>query len=463
MKANLQKKEEDHEFKRESNLRNTGSIIGTPSPFEKKDFIATPNDFVWSSSNNTPIVNNKTVVDKTLGFEGFSNFKDEQMKTNKNFISKEYIMSMKNNENTLNATSNYDPTPITNNNNNKNEYLSSLPLDRENAIPKLNNVFNVNINPNVNLFNFPVIKATGHLTQLNNNGSYFSEGNNGNYSSIFKFSQPSPVNINNPIKNDIFSVNGNNVQQQKYYPSNNSININNTINININNNIVNNNMNHTPHTIGMPNSTGNNYGYNKGGKYVKQNLNYAEMDKEELAQYVDVLGKDQAGCRLLQKRISEDPSFSNDHLYHEMLDKLIDFMYDAFGNYLVQKILENVSDEKKKEIIRLIEPEFLSLGCSPHGTRVIQKIIEVITHNKDLIYCFIKVFEKYSINLMKDINGNHIIIKFVFTMVSPLNDFIYKQLVDNIVDICTHKHGCCVLQKCIEGANDKQRVCNFYL
>lgn len=306
------------------------------------------------------------------------------------------------------------------------------------------NVFNVNINPNVNLFNFPIMKATGQINQLGNN--YFSENIN-NYSSIFKYQQQ--VHNNNDGKNNLFAMNNINNQPQKLIANNSLINGSGTININ--NDLSN------IHSISIPNSNYTNTN-SKGSKFIKQNLNYAEMDKEELAKYVEILGKDQAGCRLLQKRISEDPSFSNEYLYQEMVNKITDFMYDAFGNYLIQKILENISDEKKKEIIRIIEPEFLDLGCSPHGTRVIQKIIEVITHNKELVTYFIQLFEKHSINLMKDINGNHIIIKYVFTLSSPLNDFIYKQLAENIVEICTHKHGCCVLQKCIEGANDKQRV-----
>ena len=247
-------------------------------------------------------------------------------------------------------------------------------------------------------------------------------------------------------KNSLFSINNINNQPQKLI-QNNNFNINNTINININNNHTN------------PNNSNN---FNKTNKYIKQSLNYSEMENEELSKYVEVLGKDQAGCRLLQKRISDDPTFSNDHLFQQIKNNITDYMYDAFGNYLIQKILETISDEKKKEIINLIEHEFLDLGCSSHGTRVIQKIIEVITHNKELINCFLKVFEKNALNLMKDVNGNHIIIKFVFTLNSPLNNFIFNVLRENIIEICTHKHGCCVLQKCIEGANNQQRV-NFFV
>lgn len=410
-----------------------------------------------SSNNNTPVISNRLNVDKS-SFEQFT-YKEDNHKSNKNSIPNDYSHHIQINDNNIDIDINNNNINPSNNSQTINKTEFSNINDNEQA-NKLNNVFNVNINPNVNLFNFPIIKATGQLNQINNN--FYNEGMN-NYSNIFKFPQSPMNNMSDQIKNSLFTINNINNQPQKLI-GNNAININNTINININNNIINNTTNitqpQTPHTISIQNN--NNFNYNKGGKYIKQNLNYAEMDKEELAKYVDILGKDQAGCRLLQKRISEDPSFSNDYLYHQMIDRMSDFMYDAFGNYLVQKILENISDEKKKEIINIIEPEFLDLGCNPHGTRVIQKIIEVITHNKDLINYFIQVFEKNSINLMKDINGNHIIIKYVFTLVAPLNDFIYKQLVDNIIDICTHKHGCCVLQKCIEGANDRQRV-NSYI
>jgi len=58
---------------------------------------------------------------------------------------------------------------------------------------------------------------------------------------------------------------------------------------------------------------------------------------------------------------------------------------------------------------------------------------------------------------MKDVNGNHIIIKVVNTYKYPVNEFIYEQLNQCVVEICTDKHGCCVIQKCIEAASTEQR------
>jgi hypothetical protein len=38
------------------------------------------------------------------------------------------------------------------------------------------------------------------------------------------------------------------------------------------------------------------------------------------------------------------------------------------------------------------------------------------------------------------------------------NDFIYTAVAGNIMTIATHRHGCCVLQRCIDFASDEQAV-----
>ena len=100
----------------------------------------------------------------------------------------------------------------------------------------------------------------------------------------------------------------------------------------------------------------------------------------------------------------------------------------------------------------------MKLGYSPHGTRVLQKIIERLTNNDNLLVTFNQIFYSHIKNLARDINGNHIIIKFVFTIKYPNNNYIYEVLNSYILEVATDKHGCCVLQKCIEYAKEGQKV-----
>lgn len=78
--------------------------------------------------------------------------------------------------------------------------------------------------------------------------------------------------------------------------------------------------------------------------------------------------------------------------------------------------------------------------------------------------------------LIKDLNGNHVIQKclnklapednqvlvahhsdHLYAYVDPLQ-FIYNAVAANCVEVATHRHGCCVLQRCIDHASDHQRV-----
>jgi len=36
------------------------------------------------------------------------------------------------------------------------------------------------------------------------------------------------------------------------------------------------------------------------------------------------------------------------------------------------------------------------------------------------------------------------------------SDFIYDEIIQQFYDVATHKHGCCVLQRCIDHSSDNQ-------
>lgn len=94
---------------------------------------------------------------------------------------------------------------------------------------------------------------------------------------------------------------------------------------------------------------------------------------------------------------------------------------------------------------------------NPHGTRVVQKLIENLT-TEELVNCFIKILKPNVLNLIKDMNGNHIVQKFINQIDENYTKFIYEIINENIIDISTHKHGCCVLQKCIENSKPEAKI-----
>lgn len=80
------------------------------------------------------------------------------------------------------------------------------------------------------------------------------------------------------------------------------------------------------------------------------------------------------------------------------------------------------------------------------------------------------------VTLIKDLNGNHVIQKCLNRLIPEDNQvcglasglcfplliryaqFIYNAVAAHCVEVATHRHGCCVLQRCIDHASDSQRI-----
>jgi hypothetical protein len=60
--------------------------------------------------------------------------------------------------------------------------------------------------------------------------------------------------------------------------------------------------------------------------------------------------------------------------------------------------------------------------------------------------------------LIKDLNGNHVIQKCLNKLVADDNQFIYNAIAANLIEVATHRHGCCVLQRSIDHASPSQRL-----
>ena len=122
----------------------------------------------------------------------------------------------------------------------------------------------------------------------------------------------------------------------------------------------------------------------------------------------------------------------------------MEIMNDPFGNYLAQKLSESATDEQLTEIIDKVKPDPVGLCRHAHGTRSIQKIIEIIKRPAH-IYQLSGFLKDKVRELAEDINGNHVIQKILFTWKPEFNQFIYDAMIKQCIQIACHKHGCCVM------------------
>jgi hypothetical protein len=130
---------------------------------------------------------------------------------------------------------------------------------------------------------------------------------------------------------------------------------------------------------------------------------------------------------------------------------------DAFGNYLSQKLLEYSTDDQRDLLIESISGELVSISLNMHGTRAAQKMIDFLSTQRQ-VQSLIVALNLNVVTLIKDLNGNHVIQKCLNHLPPEDNQFIYNAVAANCIEVATHRHGCCVLQRCIDHASESQRI-----
>ncbi|KAG5456472.1 MAG: armadillo-type protein [Olpidium bornovanus] len=134
-------------------------------------------------------------------------------------------------------------------------------------------------------------------------------------------------------------------------------------------------------------------------------------------------------------------------------------------------------------ISEAVAPDLMRISLNMHGTRAVQKMIDYIS-NPIQIRSLTVAFASNVVILIKDLNGNHVIQKCLYKLSSennqalticlslsfayvtaacpdpPLPDlqFIYDAVSQHCIEVATHRHGCCVLQRCIDHASDAQKI-----
>ncbi|KAF8604976.1 ARM repeat-containing protein, partial [Ceratobasidium sp. AG-I] len=184
---------------------------------------------------------------------------------------------------------------------------------------------------------------------------------------------------------------------------------------------------------------------------------FAGTRLEDLVGEIPALCKDQHGCRYLQKKLEEGVPEHRDIIFHETFSLFAELMTDPFGNYLCQKLLEYSTDEQRNMICESVAHDLVGISLNMHGTRAVQKMIDFLSTQRQ-IHSIIMALSMHVVTLIKDLNGNHVVQKCLNRLIPEDNQFIYNAVAAHCVEVATHRHGCCVLQRCIDHASDSQRI-----
>ncbi|KAJ0235501.1 Pumilio RNA-binding repeat-containing protein [Hirschfeldia incana] len=198
------------------------------------------------------------------------------------------------------------------------------------------------------------------------------------------------------------------------------------------------------------------------GSYGQQHMMRSDLPMD-LASMVNIygsvslMGKDQIGCRFLQKLVDE--GLFVDALFLEVINHVSELSMDPFGNYLVQKLLEACDEEQRTMIVSALTSkptELLKICLNNYGTRVVQKMIETVK-TKQQIGMVKSGLKPGFLSLVKDLNGNHVIQTCLTTLGPNDTKFVLEAATKYCAEIATHRHGCCVLQCCVSNSVGEQR------
>ncbi|PUU72262.1 armadillo-type protein [Tuber borchii] len=186
---------------------------------------------------------------------------------------------------------------------------------------------------------------------------------------------------------------------------------------------------------------------------------FANTPLESLIGNIYELCKDQHGCRYLQKKLEERNPQYVQMIFLETRAHVVELMTDPFGNYLCQKLLEYANDEQRTVLVNTAAPQLVKIALNQHGTRALQKMIEYIT-TPEQIRTVIHALQSKVVELIQDLNGNHVIQKCLnrWKKEESKLQFIFDAVGEDCVAVGTHRHGCCVLQRCIDHAAGAQKV-----
>lgn len=198
---------------------------------------------------------------------------------------------------------------------------------------------------------------------------------------------------------------------------------------------------------------------------------YANAKLEDFSGDLYSLCKDQHGCRFLQKQLDLGrevniakkldldvlaSEVAATMIFNEIYLKIVELMTDPFGNYLIQKLFENVSPDQRFILVRNAAPDFIRIALDPHGTRALQKLVECVSTPEES-QLIVESLSSHVVTLSRDLNGNHVVQKCLQKLSPEVNQFIFDSAAAHCTEIATHRHGCCVLQRCLDHGNMAQR------
>ncbi|KAB0381381.1 hypothetical protein FD755_009165, partial [Muntiacus reevesi] len=129
-----------------------------------------------------------------------------------------------------------------------------------------------------------------------------------------------------------------------------------------------------------------------------RNNRYPNLQLREIAGHIMEFSQDQHGSRFIQLKLERATPAERQLVFNEILQAAYQLMVDVFGNYVIQKFFEFGSLEQKLALAERIRGHVLSLALQMYGCRVIQKALEFIPSDQQVIHELCGSFCKFIVD-----------------------------------------------------------------
>mmetsp|Transcript_15158 Transcript_15158/g.30920 ORF Transcript_15158/g.30920 Transcript_15158/m.30920 type:complete len:647 (-) Transcript_15158:197-2137(-) len=195
------------------------------------------------------------------------------------------------------------------------------------------------------------------------------------------------------------------------------------------------------------------------------------------------ISKDKDGSRFIQQRLDylADPAHnvasSNEELnlvFSEAMSSIEDLWYDAYGNFILQKLLDHGTEDMKAELGDRVHADVVSLSNKVYGCRVVQKALDALP--KGQVAKLVSAFEGRVLPFIHDRNGNHVIQKSIIVISNFAKqaregerceemasffleslDPIINEVIRDMEGLSRHPYGCRVVQRMVEYCIEPQK------
>ncbi|XP_016043352.1 pumilio homolog 1 isoform X8 [Erinaceus europaeus] len=181
-----------------------------------------------------------------------------------------------------------------------------------------------------------------------------------------------------------------------------------------------------------------------------RNNRYPNLQLREIAGHIMEFSQDQHGSRFIQLKLERATPAERQLVFNEILQAAYQLMVDVFGNYVIQKFFEFGSLEQKLALAERIRGHVLSLALQMYGCRVIQKALEFIPPDQQVINEMVRELDGHVLKCVKDQNGNHVVQKCIECVQPQSLQFIIDAFKGQVFALSTHPYGCRVIQRILE-------------